>query len=94
MEKYTVIQKGTLYTYINGEAELYLPYGSPCLLQPSTKNRKTWYCPGSGIFQMGSTLDAFGIFSYYRNPESNASASAPEDLSMNRNSCFIKTAIL
>jgi len=56
-----------LYKYIDGEAELYLPYGfervaTVMYARPGDK--------GSGmvanIFKMGSLLDAFGIYSNYR----------------------------
>ncbi len=59
----------TLYKYIDGEAELYLPYGFG-------EAAVAMYVPpggkGSGIvanvFRMGSLLDAFGIFASYRDP--------------------------
>jgi hypothetical protein len=46
--------KENLYTYIDGEAELYMPYGFTVLV--------------SALYTMGSAIDAFGIYSYYRNP--------------------------
>jgi hypothetical protein len=59
-----------LYTYINGEAEMFMPFGFQALdtaLYVKTDN------PGVGIaadvYEMGSPLDAFGIYSYYRDPE-------------------------
>ncbi len=63
--------KDTLYTYINGEAELYLPYGFSLLASAVyVKQENPGVALVADIFQMGSALDAFGIFSYYRNPES------------------------
>jgi len=62
----------TLYRYINGEAELYLPYG---FKKASTVRYVKAATPSSGpqenglvvnIFEMGSPLDAFGIYSNYR----------------------------
>ncbi len=58
-----------LYKYIDGEAELYMPYGF-------RKAATVMYVkPGSpdigivaNIFEMGSLLDAFGIYSNYRSP--------------------------
>jgi hypothetical protein len=58
-----------LYKYIDGEAELYLPYGF-------RKAVTVMYVKaGSGdtgivvnIFEMGSPLDAFGIYANYRSP--------------------------
>jgi len=56
-----------LYVYINGEAELYMPYGFEVL-------GSAFYVEGgdarSGIvadvYRMGSLIDAFGIYSNYR----------------------------
>jgi len=63
--------KDTLYTYINGEAELYVPYGFSLLASAIyVKEENPDVALVADIFQMGSTLDAFGIFSSYRNPES------------------------
>jgi hypothetical protein len=59
-----------LYTYINGEAELYLPYGFSALasaLYTKAGDAKTALV--ADIFQMGSAIDAFGIYSRYRNPD-------------------------
>jgi hypothetical protein len=59
----------TLHTYINGEAEIYLPYGferavTAIYVKPGSK--------GGGIvvniFEMGSLLDAFGIYGNFRSP--------------------------
>jgi hypothetical protein len=61
--------KENLYTYIDGEAELYMPYGFTVLvsaLYTKAGNAKTALV--ADIFQMGSAIDAFGIYSYYRNP--------------------------
>jgi hypothetical protein len=61
-----------LYRYIDGEAELYLPYGfkkaaTVRYVKAATSSGGT---QGSGlvvnIFEMGSLLDAFGIYSNYR----------------------------
>jgi hypothetical protein len=63
----------TLYKLIDGEAELYLPYGfrnvrTVRYIDPVHK--------GNGlvvsVFEMGSLLDAFGIYSNYRDPETKA----------------------
>jgi hypothetical protein len=59
----------SLYRYIDGEAELYMPYGFE-------KAATVMYAgpagEGSGmvasIFRMGSLLDAFGIYAGYRGP--------------------------
>ena len=59
----------TLYKYIDGEAELYVPYG----LDRAAAAR--YVKPGGGsadvvvnVFRMGSPLDAFGIYGNYRSP--------------------------
>ena len=56
-----------LYTYINGEAELYMPYGFKTL---SSAFYSTGNDTASGIvadiYTMGSHIDAFGIYSNYR----------------------------
>ena len=61
-----------LYRYINGEAELYLPYGFKRAAAVRYIKAAT---PSGGpqenglvvnIFEMGSPLDAFGIYSNYR----------------------------
>ena len=59
----------TLYKYIDGEAELYLPYGfekaaTVMYVQPGGKG----YGIVASIFGMGSLLDAFGIYASYRDP--------------------------
>ncbi len=61
---------GNLYTYINGEAELYMPYGFDSL---SSAFYSTGGDTASGIvadiYTMGSHIDAFGIYSNYRDPD-------------------------
>jgi hypothetical protein len=68
--KVTTYTKETLYTYINGEAELYMPYGFSTLISALyTKQGDSGAALVADIFQMGSMIDAFGIYSYYRGPE-------------------------
>jgi hypothetical protein len=59
-----------LYKYINGEAEMYLPYGftraaTVAYLRPGDKENAIV----ANIYRMGSLLDAFGIYGNYRSPE-------------------------
>jgi len=59
----------TLYKYINGEAELYLPYGfrkaaTVMYVKPGSKDGGIV----ANIFEMGSLLDAFGIYANFRSP--------------------------
>lgn len=61
--------KDTLYEYINGESELYFPYGfeivgSALYVKVSDPN----IALVADVFKMGSLLDAFGIYSNYRMP--------------------------
>jgi hypothetical protein len=68
--KATTYTKDTLYTYINGEAELYMPYGFSTLFSTLYTNESSSKAAlVADIFQMGSKIDAFGIYSYYRNPD-------------------------
>ena len=59
-----------LYMYINGEAELFLPYGFDTV---SSGFYSKGNDPASGIvadiYKMGSLIDAFGIYSNYRDPD-------------------------
>ncbi len=61
-----------LYRYIDGEAEIYLPYG---FKKAATVRYVKTDTPTAGpqekgmvvnIFEMGSLLDAFGIYANYR----------------------------
>jgi len=61
--------KDTLYEYIDGESELYFPYGfeivgSALYMKVSNPN----IALVADVFKMGSLLDAFGIYSNYRMP--------------------------
>ncbi len=59
----------SLYKYIDGEAELYMPYGF-------RKAATVMYVKPGGkegglvvnVFEMGSSLDAFGIYGNFRSP--------------------------
>lgn len=62
-------QRDNLFEHINGEAELYFPYG---FVEAATT---TYDRAGDGggsvaadVYEMGSLLDTFGIYSSYRNP--------------------------
>ncbi len=57
-----------LYKYIDGEAELYMPYGfrkaaTVMYVKPGSKGGLV-----VNVFEMGSSLDAFGIYGNYRSP--------------------------
>ncbi len=60
-----------LFTYIDGEAELYFPYGFERLATAfyTREGGDPQIGLAADIYQMGSLLDAFGIYSQYRKPE-------------------------
>jgi len=66
-EKPALFTEETLFDHINGEAELYFPYGFDSL---ATARYVSKAASGSEIaadvYRMGSLLDAFGIWSNYR----------------------------
>jgi hypothetical protein len=62
--------ENNLYKYINGEAELYYPYGFKALattVYVRTDNPETGIV--ADIYEMDSSIDAFGIYSRYRDPD-------------------------
>lgn len=64
INRYTV---ENLYVYINGEAELYMPYGFEILGSAFyIRGRDTRSGVVADVYRMGSLLDAFGIYSHYR----------------------------
>jgi hypothetical protein len=59
--------RDTLFEHINGEAELYIPYGFDMLATVTYVNRsnpEVWLI--ADVYRMGSLLDAFGIYANYR----------------------------
>jgi acyl-CoA synthetase (AMP-forming)/AMP-acid ligase II len=66
-EKVKLFDKDTLFDHINGEAELYFPYGFDSLATANYVNRKDKELSVvADIYKMASVLDAFGIYSNYR----------------------------
>ena len=66
-ERVTFYNSDTLFDHINGEAELYFPYGFDMLATVTYLNKKNpdvWVVVD--VYRMGSLLDAFGIYSNYR----------------------------
>ncbi len=62
--------RDNLYDYIDGEAELYLAYGFEFLVTTAySKKGDQKDTIVINIFRMGSLLDAFGIYAYYRRPD-------------------------
>jgi hypothetical protein len=63
----------TLFEHINGEAELYFPYGF--VVAAATRYERTGDSDDSitaDVYEMGSLLDAFGVYSNYRTPDKAA----------------------
>ncbi len=66
-EKPALYDKDNLFDHINGEAEIYFPYGFDLLASGTyvnSKNPELWIV--ADVYRMGSTLNAFGIYSNYR----------------------------
>jgi len=65
--KVTLFDKDTLFDRINGESELYFPYGFEVLAYARYESKAN---PKFGIdmdvYKMGSLIDAFGMFANYR----------------------------
>ncbi len=56
--------RDTLYERIDGEAELYMPYGFSVATFTTYRNGDN--SVEAAVYEMGSLLDAFGVFSNYR----------------------------
>jgi len=72
-EKVVLYDSESLFEHINGEAELYFPYGFKILATAtyvSKKNPDLWLV--ADVYTMGSLLDAFGIYSSYRRADADA----------------------
>jgi hypothetical protein len=60
----------TLFEYINGEAEIYFPYGFERLASAFYQKRNdTKIGLAADIYKMGSRLEAFGIYANFRRPD-------------------------
>ena len=66
-EKVTLYDKETLFDRIDGEAELYFPYGFERLAYARYSNSPSGQIViEADVYKMGSLLDAFGIYATYR----------------------------
>ena len=66
-EKVILYGKETLFDRIDGEAELYFPYGFERLAYARYSNRQDGRIViEADVYEMGSLLDAFGIYATYR----------------------------
>jgi hypothetical protein len=66
-DRVTLYNRDTLFDHINGEAELYFPYGFDMLSTATYLNKKdpeVWVVVD--VYRMDSLLNAFGIYSNYR----------------------------
>jgi len=73
--KATLYDKDSLFDRINGESELYFPYGFTQLAYGRYESRKDpKVALDADVYAMGSLLDAFGMYANYRRKDS---ASAP-----------------
>jgi hypothetical protein len=65
--KLTLFDKDSLFDRINGESELYFPYGFEKLAYARYENQKDRKVAiDADVYAMGSLLDAFGMFANYR----------------------------
>ena len=65
--KVALFDKETLFDRINGESELYFPYGFEQLVYARYENKQNpKLAIDADVYKMGSLLDAFGIFASYR----------------------------
>lgn len=65
--KVTLFDKETLFDHINGESELYFPYGFQALAFARYVNKNNPQAAfDADIYKMGSLLDAFGMYANYR----------------------------
>jgi len=78
-DRVTLYNSDTLFDHIDGEAELYFPYGFDMLASVTYLNKKNpevWVVVD--VFRMGSLLDAFGIYSNYRKSDAVGTAIGAE----------------
>jgi hypothetical protein len=69
--KVALFDKDSLFDRINGESELYFPYGFTVLAYARYASVKTpQIAIDADVYSMGSPLDAFGIFANYRRKDS------------------------
>lgn len=63
----TLYDKDSLFERINGEAELYFPYGFEVLAYARYENKANpKFAIDADVYKMGSLIDAFGMFANYR----------------------------
>jgi len=78
-DRVTLYNNETLFEHINGEADLYFPYGFDMLATATYVNKKDpelWLVVD--VYRMGSLLNAFGIYSNYRRADAAGAAIGAE----------------
>ena len=66
-EKVTLYNQDALFERINGESEMYFPYGFEILASARYDNAKNpKHAIEADVYRMGSLLDAFGMYANYR----------------------------
>jgi hypothetical protein len=77
-DKPSVFNKDNLFERINGEAEIYFPFGFDLMVSARYINiHDPRVAIDADVYRMGSLLDAFGIYAGYRradDPQANAGA--------------------
>jgi len=77
--KVTQYDKDSLFDRINGESELYFPYGFEKLAYARYESRKDpKIALDADVYAMGSLLDSFGMFANYRRKDSTGAAIGAE----------------
>ena len=70
--KVTLFDKDGLFDRVNGESELYFPYGFEVLAYGRYENKKDpKIAIDADVYTMGSLLDAFGMFANYRRKDAD-----------------------
>jgi hypothetical protein len=78
-ERVTLYDRENLFDYINGEAELYMPYGfGVAATARYAQQGNPEAAIAADVYRMGSLLDAFGIYSNYRKPDAAAAGIGAE----------------
>ncbi len=78
-EKVALYNKDNLFDRINGEAELYFPYGFEIMASARyTSKKNPQVSIDADVYKMGSLLDAFGMYSNYRRADDPMAAVGAE----------------
>jgi len=78
-EKAALYTKDTLFERINGESELYFPYGFEVLASARYVNEKApRVAVEADVYRMGTLLDAFGMYANYRRTDDDVVAVGAE----------------